>query len=181
MSDVPLLFGVCVYLIVHLLSYAVFRPPVLRTERGVFLYHLLPAAGMSLVLLVLSWANDTTSAAAAAMIALHGVYSLSFLELWSLAEGSYSLSILAFVYDPDRRSTLAQGGVSILEQIGEHKQQNRIGALLRLGLVQRQGGCIALTARGRVLARALDGLRQWTQPRQPMPSELSHLSSEADS
>ncbi len=86
------------YLALHFLLYVlVLRGrPLVQSERGIFLYHFGSAAVFTLVAfcLAVSYFSDAAIAIAIGLSALHGIYSLSFLELWTLAEGSYSMSIL---------------------------------------------------------------------------------------
>jgi hypothetical protein len=94
-------------------------------------------------------------AVAAALLSLHGLYSLSFLELWSLAEGGYSLSILTHI---DRGAGRALVEVSALKEIGGSKKQSRLLDLKRLGLVERADERLRLTRRGQLVAAVLAGL-----------------------
>jgi len=71
----------------------------LTSERGILLYQVVSTVVLTAVG-VITVSRDPSGQAMAglvAAIALHGIYSLSFFELWSLAEGSYSLRILEHV------------------------------------------------------------------------------------
>jgi hypothetical protein len=91
------------------------------------------------------------------VLAIHGLYSLLFLEVWSLAQGGYSLSVLAGV--------VAEGAMprreaeSRFATIGSSKFADRMEAASRAGLLYKRGGAIALTARGRAAAGIVRGLR----------------------
>lgn len=133
----------------------------LRTERGILLFHAIPTAIG--VLLAIAWIaglpeSGARWAGAIGAVALLAIYAMSFLELWSLAEGSYSLSILALVA---ARGRAGDGEVRELARIGARKQQARTGSLRRLRLV-REGpdGRLAATGRGRVVA-ALSAALLW--------------------
>ena len=104
-----------------------------------------------LVLLVPSGPADV--AAAVGGIALHGIYSTSFLELWSLAQGGYSLQILEAV----GRLSRTGGGVdrAVLRAIGEAKRSGRLDGLVGLGLVRRTDRGVSLTGPGRLVAGIL--------------------------
>jgi hypothetical protein len=134
------------YLALHLLAYKrVLLPrwPVLRSERGIFAYH----AGSYLV------ANLAVAIAVAARpelhcewlvftLGAHGIYSLSFLELWSLTQGSYSLSVLAEV---DRLGAAATSSrLQELAEIGRGKKTARASALSGLGLMHPDGRSLTL-------------------------------------
>ena len=87
------------YVFFHFLSYAVwFRHwRAFGSEKTIFLYHAVSFAGAVSSVLAASWFlcppgggwRWVTGAAG-----LHGIYSLSFLELWALSDGGYSLRIL---------------------------------------------------------------------------------------
>ncbi len=143
-----------VYLAAHLILYfAVLRHlPAFRAERTIFLYHALSAIGVSLVVLIGLFVpgSGTDLTWAVAVIALHGVYSTTFLELWSLAEGGYSLQILEHV---ERAERLGQApDAEALRAIGIAKQGNRLAGLASIGLVRQEDGRVSLTAAGRLVA-----------------------------
>jgi hypothetical protein len=85
-------------------------------------------------------------------VGLHGIYSLSFLELWSLTEGSYSLSLLMRINSSETGITVEQ--LSGLKNIGTTKLAARHESLRRLGLVS-DDPVFALTCQGRVCSRLL--------------------------
>lgn len=144
--------------------YAVLRRRItcFGSERGIFFYHVL-----SMVILIASCLGALlidpgaqTPAGLVAAIALHGIYSLSFLELWSLAEGSYSLSILEHLEQATRRGTAID--VHGLEGLGGSKRTRRLGGLERLGLVRFTNDHVALTHRGRNVADVLGAVARST-------------------
>jgi hypothetical protein len=143
-----------VYLAAHLVLYfAVLRHlPAFRGERTIFLYHALSAIGVSLVVIVSLFVPGSGADLewVIAVIALHGVYSTTFLEVWSLAEGGYSLQILEQV---ERAERLGEGlDPEALRAIGSAKQGNRLAGLASIGLVRQEAGRVSLTPAGRVLA-----------------------------
>jgi hypothetical protein len=143
------------WLALHFFVYALVlrHRSTFQTERGIFLYHLVSAllittsAAFSCVL----FASEPMFAAAVGIVAAHGIYSVSFLELWSLSQGSYSLSIMAGTRKVLSRADL----VDIFSRIGNEKKEGRIAGLSSSGLVHRDGGSWRLTAAGRVLANLL--------------------------
>ena len=142
------------YLAVHLVLYfAVLRHlPAFRSERTIFLYHALSAIGVSLVVLATLFApgSDVDLVWVIGVIALHGVYSTTFLEVWSLAEGGYSLQILEHL---ERAERLGQTpDAKALQAIGIAKQGNRLDGLASIGLVRQEAGRVSLTGTGRVVA-----------------------------
>jgi hypothetical protein len=160
------------YLAAHLAAYvAILRHhPGLRSEKGIFLYHLGSAVfvGLAGAVFAVLEPDRFGLSGLVLVLSLHGIYSLSFLELWSLAQGGYSLSIIGEVARAAASGT--QPNFSALAAIGEAKQDDRVVALEKLGLVARTGGRIALTARGSRVALLLHALRRWVEPAGPRGS-----------
>jgi hypothetical protein len=94
--------------------------------------------------------SNASLALAVGLIAIHCIYSLSFLELWTLAEGSYSMSILTGI---DSKGMLPRRAlIDAFAQIGDAKKGNRLSVLIKLSLVHRKGAHWQLSARGRAVA-----------------------------
>jgi hypothetical protein len=128
-----------------------------RSERRIFLFHASSFFALAAVLIVWAALASFGLLITLGALCLHGIYSLSFLELWSLSQGSYSLGILdsiARVGYTDRPSLMMQ-----MAQIGTNKKTDRIGALYTLGLVNIKGKQASLSARGRLSAAAIGTLR----------------------
>jgi hypothetical protein len=126
---------------------------VLASERGIFLYHLVSASLVAGGFGVWAGAYGGSDAWTwfACVVMLHGIYSLSFLELWALADDSYSLAILEII----GRSGTAAGPALMqrLEAIGTSKQVSRLEGLQAVGLVREVGdGSFTLTPTGRAAA-----------------------------
>ena len=125
-------------------------------EAAIFLYHLVSAVGTTLVLalgLVVATPGTLDVATAVGVVALHGIYSVSFLELWSLSEGGYSLAIMAHVERARSRGLPVR--LDGLHQIGRSKQASRLQGISRLGLIRRERDVIVLTRLGRLVATGL--------------------------
>ena len=150
----PLLISF-VYIVAHAgLYFAVLGGwATLGSERGIFVYHFASA-----ILVAVGWgiwaiAQGGSDAWAwfACAIMLHGIYSLSFLELWALADDSYSLAIMEI---------LDRGGAAVgstlmqrLESIGRRKQNSRLNALQAIGLIREvEDGSLVATPAGRAAA-----------------------------
>jgi len=161
-----MLSAFAVYIAVHFLLYALVlrKLPVFRTERGIFLYHVASAVLVSVAALACAVIEQSQFGISGLVLVLsaHGIYSLSFLELWSLAQGGYSLSVIASIAEAE--AARVQPDFSHLEQIGETKQRERIAGLEKLGLIARRDGSIALTRRGSSVAALLHGLYKWIAP-----------------
>src|SRR5262245_20823262 len=150
-----------VYIAAHAgLYFAVLRDwPKLGSERGIFLYHFASAILVAGGFGVWAIAHGGFDAWAwfVCVVMLHGIYSLSFLELWALADVSYSLAIMEII---DRGGAAAGPALTLrLEAIGMYKQSSRLDALRAIGLVREVGdGSFTLTPLGRAavwLGRAL--------------------------
>jgi hypothetical protein len=131
--------------------------PAFGSERTIFLYHLF--SWILCVTIFSGWALITGGLQLAAMTgalagSVHGIYSLSFLELWSLTQGSYSLSILA---DISRDPSLSQvlPSPNDLAEIGRQKREARQLVLRNFGLLNERG---EITRAGRGAAFALSVL-----------------------
>jgi hypothetical protein len=143
-----------VYFAAHLLLYVV----VLRTlaafrrEGVIFAYHALSAIGVTLTVLLnpLVFGSPFDLEWIVAIVAIHGLYSTTFLELWSLAEGGYSLQILERLDRSEREG--APADVDALRAIGAAKQANRLAGLSSIGLVRQAGRRVELTGAGRLVA-----------------------------
>jgi hypothetical protein len=165
-----MLTAIAAYLAAHFAVYVlvVRHMPSLHSERGIFLYHVASAlfvglAGLSLAII------DPLGFGAPGLVfvlSIHGIYSLSFLELWSLAEGGYSLYILASI----ARAQAAGGEPDFAdqEQLGEAKQRARLDGLKKLGLIAIRNGAVGLTARGRGAAAIVLFFTRWINPRRAM-------------
>ena len=145
------------YIAAHLVLYfAVLRHlPAFRGERTIFLYHALSAIGVSLVAVARLFVpgSDVDLIWVIGVIALHGLYSTTFLEVWSLAEGGYSLQILEHLERAERLG--AEPNSEALRAIGIAKQGNRLAGLASIGLVRQEAGRLSLTPSGRVVASIL--------------------------
>jgi len=148
------------YLGLHLVAYLLVlrNVPAFTSERVIFLYHFVSAILVSAVAILLGWLGGSSDAwgSAIAIIALHGIYSVTFLEVWSLAEGSYSLQILTYLRRLERHQ--ASFDQTILWQVGAAKQGNRVDGLIKLGLVRRQRDLLVLTGSGRAIGAALTAI-----------------------
>src|SRR5262249_24097734 len=96
---------------------------------------------------------DAALAIAIGLIVIHGIYSLSFSELWTLSEGSYSMSILTGIASCEMLSRNAL--IDAFAGIGDAKKGDRLSVLLKLSLAYRDGNHWRLTFRGRIVANLL--------------------------
>ncbi|MEH2483551.1 hypothetical protein V1282_006908 [Nitrobacteraceae bacterium AZCC 2146] len=150
-------FVALVWLACHFLIYvAVLRNmPLFQTERGIFLYHLTSTAifvGAALLIFLIR-RDSEAFAVACALVAGHGIYSISFLELWSLAQGSYSLSIMG-----QGRSDKAPSRAELVDsfsRIGNAKKADRLSGLQGSNLIRLDGNHWKLNGSGATVASVL--------------------------
>jgi len=139
----------------HLTTFVILRGrSFVGNERGILRFHVASFSALATVVAVFvaSGASIGTSAGA---LSLHGIYSLSFLELWSLSEGGFSvMALLKLSLKPvPRVSLLAELGT-----IGQRKKDDRLQKLISGGLISGDA-ILILTERGRWAAKAVRLLR----------------------
>lgn len=134
-----------------------------RRERFAFLFQITSFAVFSLITTITAVAGWLSFPVALGMMALHALYSLTVLELWSLSEGSYSLTMLAsLAHEPADEAEL----VAHFRALGEQKKGARLQALQQAGLLTT-GEVIALTDLGTKIAKVIRSLRAVANFRDP--------------
>jgi hypothetical protein len=151
---------VLVYLALHLAIYVLKLRNIsaFSREATIFGYHFWSATGISSAA-VIGWLlapSLENAAVVVAIISAHGIYSTSFLELWSLSEGGYSLSILRLLKNARAAGKIVDS--SVLHEIGAKKKGNRVQGLLRLKLARRRGDEFELTVFGRGVGAVFRGI-----------------------
>jgi len=147
-----ILAAALVYILGHFLLYAFWlrKLEAFRKEKGIFRLHLFSAVALALAAtaLVMSGAVETDWSMVLAALSVHGIYSVSFLEVWSLSQGGYSLSILERAAEApglcDRES------LALLNAIGDKKRSHRLEALRSLRLIADGPHGIVLAPAGRL-------------------------------
>lgn len=96
-----------------------------------------------------------------AACAAHGIYSLSFLEIWALSEGGYSLRVLHEVVQR-QQSTLPEleAHFSVLSS---DKKEGRLDSLLKLHLLKKDGSNYSLTTSGKTVAKFIETIGHLAQ------------------
>ena len=138
------------YLLAHFLLYFfIFRRarPFAR-EKTIFLYHFLSG-----IVWALFAGSKLGPAVFGATLSLHGIYSLTFLEFWSLSGGGYSLRILVSLPD-----------LAKLQDLGREKKGSRLKDLVRLGFVGQRGGKFYLTVFGKTVTAFLQTVSWSSNP-----------------
>lgn len=144
-----------VWCLVHLSTFVIMRGEALvASERGIFRFHVASFAALAILIAVFMVAGASIGTSAGTL-SLHGIYSLSFLELWSLSEGGFSVTaLLRLSRKPLPRASL----LAELATIGQRKKDDRLRKLVSGGLVSGDA-ILTLTRRGRWAANAVRLLR----------------------
>jgi hypothetical protein len=154
------------YFVAHLAAYVLWlrRLTLLHTEKGIFLYHFSSAVliGLLAIAAAFIYPKEFGLSGCILVLSVHGIYSLSFLELWSLAQGGYSLSIIAGIAQAKAAGT--EPDFMGLAAIGLSKQADRIATMERLSLIEITAKNITLTSRGQAIAAIMHLLRRWVDP-----------------
>ncbi len=143
----PVLFYLTAHFSIYFLALRHLR--LFQREKPILLYH---------VVSFLFWGawffigRSADSVSAIGLLSLHGIYSLSFLELWALADGGFSLRILESAGDA-QGCTAAQ--LESMRSLGSVKIRGRIQTLERWRLVTESENKYRLTQWGRLFAAAL--------------------------
>jgi hypothetical protein len=142
-----------ILILIHFLAYCLWLRKLksFRSERSIFLYHLWSGAILAAAIIV-GGSGVATLPQSIGALSMHGIYSLSFLEIWSLSQGSYSISILIAA---SRRGILKTSDLKAFVDIGDAKQAARLHALERLRLICTAGDTARLTIAGQLAAAAL--------------------------
>lgn len=145
-----ILLAAACYLVLHLAFYTFLlrRLKPFRSETSIFVYHLLSFVllGVMIVPAALLVSTDPLAVTVAGMC-LHAIYSMSFLEAWSLTEGSLYFRLLD--------QLAASHTIRIAGSADSHRDA-RVESLLRLKLLRRDGADVCLTFRGQVVRAGLD-------------------------
>jgi hypothetical protein len=152
----------CTYLAVHFLLYiAILRHSgAFRSEHRVLLYHVASAVIVTTgALVAYALGIGLDFAQLCGIISAHGIYSLSFLEIWALSEGGFSLRILTEIADRDH-VTAAELERRFLS-LSARKKDERLASLVRLGLLDKIGDRLHTTRRGIFAARVIATLARF--------------------
>lgn len=155
------------WIVVHFLIYItrLRQSDAASTEAGILRLHAFSFVGLAVLGLVVSITigPDDAFAGFIAAVSLHAVYSISFLEAWSVTEGSFVFHTLSRI---DRAGDKPLD-LSDLETVGASKRSSRLRGLETLGLVSAAGnGNYHLTKRGRVVCTVTELLASLTNVRQ---------------
>ena len=133
-----------------------------KTEKGIFLFQLISLLMLTgIILFVARNLNlETFITVIFLTVSLHSIYSLSFLEIWSLSEGGYSLQILQIINN--NSGVLPKKSFEILVKVGDEKKQKRIESLKKLDLVKIDEKYISLSSSGLIASNIVNFFRLLT-------------------
>jgi len=137
------------FLLLHFLFYSCLLKRYIYTERGIFLYHvfaLVVTISYCTILYIIQeipFAHGVTDYAI--ILGVQGIYSLTFLECWSITQGGYSLGILFEINNATLANSKKPLDLIKFEEIGIEKQTSRIENLISLKLIKREDSTVHLT------------------------------------
>lgn len=136
------------YILCHLAFYLLYgkKIMVLGTERGIFLFHFLSFCFLVTVSISISYILhlDKSVITGMAVAGMHGIYSLTFLELWALLQGGYLIRVLKFA--PNLKG---------LEELGDRKLNERLISIQKLGLISVRDDVVSITFFGKIISSLL--------------------------
>lgn len=154
------------WIVVHFIVYItrLRQSDAASTEAGILRLHAFSFVGFAVFGLVVSIMLGPGDAVAGlvAAVSLHAIYSMSFLEAWSVSEGSFVFHTLSRISRAGDRPL----DLSDLETVGASKRSSRLQGLETLGLVRADNGAYHLTTRGRVVCTVTEVLASLTNARQ---------------
>ena len=141
------LFTISVILINFSYFHFIFRHRSLRTsEGGIFKLQLISSCFVGVIggLLILKNPDPTIISCVVGCIFLNGIYSLTFLEFWALAQGSFSQEIVKLAsHQPITDTSLTK-----LINIGDGKLKTRLNGLHARGMIKLQDGLWVISPKG---------------------------------
>lgn len=115
-------------------------------ERGILLFHVLSFVALAVGLTAFVILEQGAWLTASGALCLHGIYSLSFLELWALSEGGFSLAILRAI--ANRRMSPADI-TKAFTTVADRKREGRLQGLIGLRMAAQDEETFRATALGR--------------------------------
>jgi hypothetical protein len=132
-----------------------------RSEFRIFFLHLIVVILINLIAsLLLIYSSDFSIADFVITFSVYGIYCITFLEVWSLSQGGYSLSILHVINLANENKQ--DPNFSTLKKIGQEKQKSRIDYLINSGYLEVVDGCqLRLTSKGLFWGKVLKKIKSW--------------------
>ena len=155
LADFEIFFLGFLLLTVHIIFYFLYIRNNFRTEMAIFLYFFLYYLITFILSCIIFYINDNSNSIAPIILinSVNGIYCLSFLELWSLSQISYSYEIL-------KRVKL--GGISIaskeiieMQNVGDAKRVSRLQSLSNIKILEKNGSQWRLSSFGKFISLTL--------------------------
>lgn len=124
------------FIIVHFLLYLLFfcHFSFFKREKGMLIFHVVPFF-ICFIMAVVGWQiNAFEGVFILGFLALQLIYSMTFLEIWSLSQGSYSLQILLQVAQSPLCSKSSL--IDTTRHIGDEKKRTRLAYLISMGYIK---------------------------------------------
>jgi hypothetical protein len=151
------------FIIFHFILYLyIFRNfKIFRHEQVIFIYHLVFFL-ISLTVMIFAYHNRAlTILTFFGLLSLLLIYNMTFLDIWSLAQGSYSLQILSIVSLHPGISTTDI--ISKTKYIGVEKKDSRLQHLINMRLAKiNQLNEIKLTPFGILINQFFNAIKLFT-------------------
>jgi hypothetical protein len=127
------------------------------TERGILQMHVSSfvcfAAGLFFYFYFAP--SEERAAEAVGALAAHVILSISFLEVWSLTEGGYSLQMIQAIH---KQALEREVLIDKFTNLGNQKREDRLSNLKQMGFIYENDDLIELTPRGRIVAQFIAGM-----------------------
>jgi uncharacterized membrane protein len=137
-------------IITHILLYFLFFREKARTEVKILGYHLSLCLFLVIITSLFIKSQYSSFSAIILLASIYGIYSLSFLELWTLSQISYSREILLKA----RNGKISENNDNFitLQNLGEQKRIARLNSLKIKRVVILKNGLWHLTFLGQFIA-----------------------------
>lgn len=144
------IIGLCV----HILLYFYLLRKKIRTEVKILGYHILLSLFLAIITILFIKSHYASFSAIVLMVSIYGIYSLSFLELWTLSQISYSREILVKA----KNGIIDENNDYFVElqNLGDQKRIARLNSLKSKRIISIKNNTWHLTKLGRIIANFLN-------------------------
>jgi membrane-associated HD superfamily phosphohydrolase len=139
---------------VHILLYFFFLRKKVRTEVNILGYHILLSLFLAVITILFLKSQYASYSAIILTVSIYGIYSLSFLELWTLSQISYSREILVKAKNgiiSENNDYFVQ-----LQNLGDQKRVARLNSLKSKRIIFIKNNTWHLTKLGQFIANILN-------------------------
>lgn len=142
-------------LLFHLVFYFLYIRKKYRNEMAIFLYFFIYYFVIFTISCMLLIINCNTNLLSPIILinSINGIYCLSFLELWSLSQISYSYEILIRVKSCG--ISIHSSEIIEMQNVGDNKRLSRIQSLSNIKILKSDGSYWRLSQLGRLISLLL--------------------------